>query len=170
MIKWQEVFSKDEHCWCDASSVSEPLAIRDLGALKRFLDAVHIRYCLVKPYQEHKNYPLVEGRELLPSFENDMFEHRELPGFAMVAFARHLDYFSEIFQFDALHPVITDADGAYCPLENQVIDLNTQTIASRLPRMHQEVFRHRYIPARDLPLAHAISAQHGQSACFCLGY
>lgn len=144
MIKWQEVFSKDGLPWQDATTLSEPVAVSDLDGLKRFLDAVHIRFCLVKPYQENKNYPLVEGRELLPSFDNDMFEYKDLPGFALVAFARQLDYFSEIFQFDKLHPVITEADGACCPLENQVIDLNIQTLASRLPRVHQDIFRQQF--------------------------
>ena len=144
MIKWQEVFSKDGLPWQDAATLSEPVAVSDLDGLKRFLDAVHIRFCLVKPYQENKNYPLVEGRELLPSFDNDMFEYKDLPGFALVAFARQLDYFSEIFQFDKLHPVITEADGACCPLENQVIDLNIQTRASRLPRIHQDIFRQQF--------------------------
>lgn len=144
MIKWQEVFSKDGLPWQDATTLSEPIAVSDLDGLKRFLDAVHIRFCLVKPYQENKNYPLVEGRELLPSFDNDMFEYKDLPGFALVAFARQLDYFSEIFQFDKLHPVITEADGACCPLENQVIDLNIQTLASRLPRIHQDIFRQQF--------------------------
>ena len=143
-IKWQEVFSKDGLPWQDAATLSEPVAVSDLDGLKRFLDAVHIRFCLVKPYQENKNYPLVEGRELLPSFDNDMFEYKDLPGFALVAFARQLDYFSEIFQFDKLHPVITEADGACCPLENQVIDLNIQTLASRLPRIHQDIFRQQF--------------------------
>ena len=91
MIKWQEVFSKDGLPWQDAATLSEPVAVSDLDGLKRFLDAVHIRFCLVKPYQENKNYPLVEGRELLPSFDNDMFEYKDLPGFALVAFARPLD-------------------------------------------------------------------------------
>lgn len=144
MIKWQEIFSKDGHPWLDAATLSDPIAINDLFALKHFLDTVHIRYCLVKPYQELKNYPLVEARELLPSFDNDMFEYRDLPGFAMVAFARHLDYFSEIFQYDALHPVVTDADGACCPLENQVIEQNIQNIALRLPRVHQDIFRQQF--------------------------
>ena len=144
MIKWQEVFSKDGLPWQDAATLSEPVAVSDLDGLKRFLDAVHIRFCLVKPYQENKNYPLVEGRELLPSFDNDMFEYKDLPGFALVAFARQLDYFSEIFQFDKLHPVITEADGACCPLENQVIDLNIQTLAARLPRIHQDIFRQQF--------------------------
>ena len=71
-------------------------------------------------------------------------QYKDLPGFALVAFARQLDYFSEIFQFDKLHPVITEADGACCPLENQVIDLNIQTLASRLPRIHQDIFRQQF--------------------------
>ena len=83
MIKWQEVFSKDGLPWQDADRLSASLAVSDLKDLKRLLDAVHIRLCLVKPYQENKNYPLVEARELLPSFDNDMFEYKELPGFAM---------------------------------------------------------------------------------------
>jgi len=144
MIKWQEVFSKDGLPWQDADRLSASLAVSDLKDLKRLLDAVHIRLCLVKPYQENKNYPLVEARELLPSFDNDMFEYKELPGFAMVAFARQLDYFSEIFQFDRLHPVITEGDGACCPLENQVMVQNLQTLASRLPRVHQDVFRQQF--------------------------
>lgn len=144
MIKWQEVFSKNGQPWRDATCLSAPVAISDLESLKNFLDAVHVRFCLVKPYQENKNYPVVEGRELLPSFDNDMFEYRELPGFAMVAFARQLDYFSEIFQFDKLHPVITEGEGACCPLENQVMGQNLQTLASRLPRIHQDVFRQQF--------------------------
>ena len=74
MIKWQEVFSKDGLPWQDADRLSASLAVSDLKDLKRLLDAVHIHLCLVKPYQENKNYPLVEARELLPSFDNDMPE------------------------------------------------------------------------------------------------
>ena len=131
----------------DRCAESEPVVIARLDELKRFLDAVHIRFCLVKPYQEHKNYPLVEGRELLPSFDNDMFEYKDLPGFSMVAFARQLDYFSETFQFDKLHPIVMEADGACCPLENQVLARNVQTLASRLPRMHQDIFRQQFANA-----------------------
>ena len=98
MIKWEEIFSKNGLPWRDAYTFSEPVDIPNLAALKRFLDAVHIRLCLVKPYQENKAYPLVEARELLPSFDNDMFEYKDLPGFALVALERPLEYFSEIFQ------------------------------------------------------------------------
>lgn len=76
MIKWQEVFSKDSLPWQDATQLSSSIAVSDLPQLKKMLDAVHIRLCLVKPYQENKNYPLVEARELLPSFDNDMFEYK----------------------------------------------------------------------------------------------
>ncbi|WP_308621344.1 hypothetical protein [uncultured Desulfovibrio sp.] len=144
MIRWQDVFSKDGHPWRDACTLSDPLAVRDLAALKRFLDAVHIRHCLVRPYQEVKGYPLVESRELLPSFDNDMFEHKELPGFALVAFARQLDYFSEIFQFDKLHPVVMGEGGSSCPLENQVMEQNLQTLSARLPRACQDAFRQEF--------------------------
>lgn len=144
MIRWQDVFSKDGHPWRDGCTLSDPLAVRDLAALKRFLDAVHIRHCLVRPYQEVKGYPLVESRELLPSFDNDMFEHKDLPGFALVAFARELDYFSEIFQFDKLHPVIMGEGGASCPLENQVMEQNIQTLSTRLPRACQDAFRQEF--------------------------
>lgn len=144
MIRWQDVFSKDGHTWRNASSLADPLAVRDLEGFKRFLDAVHIRFCLVRPYQEVKDYPLVEGRELLPSFENDMFEHKNLPGFALVAFARELDYFSEIFQYDKLHPVLLGEGGRSCPLEHHVIEQNIQTIAARLPRAQQEPFRQEF--------------------------
>ena len=144
MIKWEEIFSKNGLPWRDAYTFSEPVDIPNLAALKRFLDAVHIRLCLVKPYQENKAYPLVEARELLPSFDNDMFEYKDLPGFALVALERPLEYFSEIFQYDKLHTVISEGDGACCPLEHTVLALNLQTMAARLPRQHQEIFRQQF--------------------------
>ncbi len=144
MIKWEEIFSKNGLPWCDAYTFSEPVDIPNLATLKRFLDAVHIRLCLVKPYQENKSYPLVEARELLPSFDNDMFEYKDLPGFALVALERPLEYFSEIFQYDKLHTVISEGDGACCPLEHTVLALNLQTMAARLPRQHQEIFRQQF--------------------------
>lgn len=144
MIKWEEIFSKNGLPWCDAYTFSEPVDIPNLATLKRFLDAIHIRLCLVKPYQENKSYPLVEARELLPSFDNDMFEYKDLPGFALVALERPLEYFSEIFQYDKLHTVISEGDGACCPLEHTVLALNLQTMAARLPRQHQEIFRQQF--------------------------
>lgn len=144
MIPWQEVFSRSGLPWLDGESVADPVIISAIPDLKKFLDAVHIRFCLVRPYQEMQPYPLVEGRELLPSFEGDIFEYKDLPGFSMVAFERPLDYFSEIFQYDILHPVSVDASGRFCPLENQVNGQNLNTLSARLPRFEQAAFRDRF--------------------------
>jgi hypothetical protein len=76
--------------------------IRDRYLLKDFLEFVHLRKGLLDPYQA--DYPLVEARELLPSFEKSFAEYPELPSFSMVAFNRGLSYQEEIFQFNLLHP------------------------------------------------------------------
>lgn len=132
MIPWQEIFTK-----ADSGVVNDGASPRTLPELKDFLDMVHIRNCLVKPYQEQENYPVVEPRELLPSFESDMFEYKNLPAFALAAFARPLDYFSEVFQFDKLHPVETHDAETHCPHEELTNEQNLQTLASRLPKVLQ---------------------------------
>lgn len=142
MIPWQEIFSDDEFGWTDPFTTSSKVILHDLSSLKRFLDAIHIRFCLVKPYQEQDNYPVVESRELLPSFDSDMFEFTNLPGFSMVAFARHLNYFSEIFQYDKLH-LPTDGDASNGK-DKQILLQNLQTIASRIPRYLQQEFRTKF--------------------------
>lgn len=133
MIPWQEIFSEQ----IDALMPDGTVSVDTLPALRQFLDAIHIRHCLVRPYQEFPDYPLVEARELLPSFDVDMYEYSGLPGFALVAFCRQLDYFSEIFQYDKLHSVEVDANGSACPLENLVVERNIQIISERLARRHQ---------------------------------
>lgn len=75
--------------------------IRDRHLLKEFLEYVHIKKGLLEPYDSA--YPLVEPRELLPSFEKNFAEYH-LPSFSLVAFNRPLSYQEEIFQFDLLHP------------------------------------------------------------------
>lgn len=147
MIGWEKVFTQDGFPWKNESAFHDCVNIGSLKLLRRFLDAVHVRYCLVKPFQETDNYPIVEARELLPSFDSDLWEYKHLPGFAMVAMARPLEYFSEIFQYDILHPVmnaVTTSEGASCPLEGPIIDRNVQTIVARLPRVMQEGFRQRF--------------------------
>jgi hypothetical protein len=76
--------------------------IRDRAVLKEFLEYVHIRQGLLAPY--NRAYPLIEPRELLPSFEKNFSEYKHLPSFSMIAFNRPLSYQEEIFQFDLLHP------------------------------------------------------------------
>ncbi len=121
------------------------LRIRSLEDLKRYLDWVHIRQCLLRPYCEHANYPVVEIRELLPSFEADVYEYKELPGFSMVALARPLKYFQEIFQYDILHCLLDYTDETYrdqCPLETSIFGQNMRTFCARLPKAIQDQFRH----------------------------
>ena len=105
---WKTAFSKSEFACQDDGSFVDAVDVSDLAGLRRFLDMVHIRHCLLRPYFETENYPLVESRELLPSFESDMWEYKQLPGFSLVAFDRPINYFQEIFQFDILHPVLED--------------------------------------------------------------
>lgn len=118
-----------------------------LESLKNYLDLVHVKRCLARPYFEQPDYPLVEARELLPSFDLDFYEYKELPGFGMLVLDRQLSPFSEIFQFDILHELATRPDknaGGTCPLENAVQSQNLATIRSRLPRRAQEEFTNRF--------------------------
>jgi hypothetical protein len=143
---WKNAFLQDAFLWKDEHSFRNIIAVNKLTALKLFLDSVHIKLCLIKPYFENvEGYPLVEARELLPTFDLDGWEYHDLPAFALVAFARHLSCFSEIFQYDILYPMQggTPAVGAFCPLENRVITCNINTIAVRLPKILQEEFRQR---------------------------
>lgn len=135
MIPWQEILHKS----AAARQLTAPESpeISTLKDLKSFLDLVHIRHCLVKPYQEIPDYPLVEGRELLPSFETDMYEYKNLPAFALVAFNRKLDYFQEIFQFDKLHPLNNFAVHPACFLKDPMAEQNLQILTSRLPKLQQ---------------------------------
>lgn len=87
---------------------------------------------------------VVEGRELLPSFDNDMFEYRELPGFSLVAFACQLDYFSEIFQFDRLHPVVTEGVGAHARWKIRSWGKTCKPSLRVFKCMHQDVFRQQF--------------------------
>ncbi|MGE4553428.1 MAG: hypothetical protein AB7D57_09960 [Desulfovibrionaceae bacterium] len=111
-----------------------PARIARLEELKTALDWAHIKIGLLKPFAERADYPLVEARELLPSFDVDLFEYRRLPGFSLVAFERPLDHFREIFQYDILHPMQERPADRACCLEDCVVSGNLQTLASRLPR------------------------------------
>jgi hypothetical protein len=75
--------------------------IQDRHILKEFLEYIHINKGLLEPYDE--NYPLIDVRELLPSFEVNFAEYKYLPCFSMIAFNRTLEYQQEVFQFDLLH-------------------------------------------------------------------
>lgn len=142
-ITWQEAFCKgpDYDCTPEKGFISSS-ALRTLPDLKQYLDLVHAKHCLIKPYTQVKNYPVVDSRELLPSFEADVYEYGELPGFSLVAFNRPLNYFQEIFQFDMIHNLMEMAEesqGRTCPLERTILNQNNHTLANRMPRhLHQD--------------------------------
>ena len=104
MAQNREFFSKVRLNGLSLAAFRQAAApIRDRQVLKDFLEYLHIKKGLLAPYQAH--YPLVEARELLPSFEKNFAEYRDLPSFSLVVFNRPLAYQEEIFQFDLLHPL-----------------------------------------------------------------
>lgn len=144
VFDWKLAFTQGEYPRLDEQSEDDAVALSKLEDFKRYLDALHIKHCLLKPYCEEERYPLVESRDLLPSFEAELWEYKNLPGFSMVAFARPLESFNEIFQYDLLYPVmdaVSGAQGPCCPLEGHVQNRNMQTFLMRLPKKMQEPFR-----------------------------
>jgi len=142
---WRKAFSKAPGYYGPENETgNEPCTVEDLGQLRRMLDWLHIKYCLIKPYFENADYPLVESRELLPSFEVDLYEYKELPGFSIVVLDRPLDAFRELFQYDALHSIFDWQDSQEvdkaCLLENNVYSANQRTFQSRLPKRNHQDF------------------------------
>lgn len=131
MKSWKEAFTKGKISWRDEWNLRDHVELDDIADLKKFLDLVHIRYGLIQPYFEHPKYPLVEARELLPSFDADMWEYKNLPGFSMVAFGRPINYFSEVFQFDLLPPVTSQMN------EQEAQAINTRNLQSLQNRIHK---------------------------------
>jgi hypothetical protein len=148
---WPCLFSAAEPGFTEAEAFAAPLRLPTMDALRHFLDLVHIKYCLVKPFFELPDYyPLVEPRELLPSFEADPWEYAKLPAFSLVAFDRPVRSFMEIFQFDRLIP--PDAK-LRADLAKENMSANLSVLLSRLPRTMQEVLRRRFANADMADLA-----------------
>jgi hypothetical protein len=143
-FRWQDAFTESpEFHWTDLHTLEHPPSITTLENLKRFLDLVHIKFCLLRPFFDQKNYPLLQPQDMLPSFEASLYEYVNLPGFSLVAFERPLNYFQEIFQFDILHSVqdtLNYINGPATPFEPVIIQQNHQTFLSRLPKALQERF------------------------------
>lgn len=149
-LTWKDAFSlKNNFKWTDSYTLQTPTFFSSFKDLIEFLDIVHIRFCLLKPFLESVDtYPLVHPQELLPSFEPALDEYNNLPGFSMVVFDRPLDYFNEIFQFDLLHCIedaITDISGAATPYEPAIIQHNYSVFLSRLPRKLHEKFKEDHV-------------------------
>lgn len=114
------------------------LAINDRYLLKDYLEYIHMKTGLLEAYSA--SYPLVEPRELLPSFEKTFAEYPELPSFSLVALNRPLSYQEEVFQFDLLHPA---SEG------KKAIRDNLEKISPHLDKERRAVFRNRFAQ-RDL--------------------
>ncbi len=148
MENWKETFSKSE--WLSKKKsldYYDVLSVYNIKELKNFLDIVHVREALVRPYFESEKYPHVDIRALLPSFESDVFEYKDLPGFTLIAIDRHLSSFREIFQYDMIYSISdfsVNAMGPCCPLEKNVTQANLITMLAKMPRSFHEEYRKRF--------------------------
>jgi hypothetical protein len=113
-------------------------AIDDRYVLKEYLEYVHMQKGLLEAYSP--SYPLVEARELLPSFEKSFSEHPDLPSFSLVALNRPLSYQEEVFQFDLLHPA---SEG------KKALRENLEKISPHLDKERRSLLRTR-VAQRDL--------------------
>jgi len=139
-VSWRKAFTKSYLKWDDHWSVRVP----ELGSLeefKNFLDLVHIRFCLIKPYLEVPDYPPLDTRELLPSFDADLWEHKGVPGFSMVVLERPLSYFQEVFQYDNFQLVGMPGQETS---DATLLNRNLQTMQMRLPRALHEPLRQNF--------------------------
>lgn len=143
-MDWRTAFSQIPDFLClDNGHLLPTLPLNEIPELHRFLDYVHIKFCLLKPFMELSTYPVVDVRDLLPSFEPTLIEFSELPAFSMVAFARQLDYFNEIFQFDLLHDSLPTS-GPKASAEAQdarILKKNMDCLQRHLPRELRETFQ-----------------------------
>ncbi len=146
--KWYEFFREAENIvWSNKSTPLPKFKLNNIIALKKYLDIVHAQQCLIKPYFDFQRYPLLDTRELLPSFEADLYEFEHLPGFSMVAFERPIDYFNEIFQFDIIHSPQEEFPsplGNKCALPEKIKHHNLQTVSQKLPKKNQDHFRRKF--------------------------
>jgi hypothetical protein len=106
----------------DTAPKGPPIGLQELT---RILDFVHIEASLLRPYGQ--DYPLVEPRELVPSFDAPYIEYQNLPAFSMLVLDREISYQDEGFQFDILYP-----EGS--PADPSTAAANRQTLRARLPR------------------------------------
>jgi len=145
-LSWQECFTRVPGLtWNEDGTLHPEKPLTSLKRLRKFLDRVHTHQCLIKPFFEKKNYPLVDCRDLQPSFEPELFEYADLPGFSMVALERSLNYFNEIFQYDKLTSQREPSDfttGSACLLKRNIHAGNVKTFLNRLPKFMQDIFIH----------------------------
>ena len=96
-----------------------------LSEFQQVLEYHHIKAGLLNAYDSH--YPLVEPRELIPSFDAPHIEHHGLPAFGVLILDREISYQDEVFQFDLLTP-----EGS--PPDPSIVASNRLILRERLPR------------------------------------
>lgn len=131
--------------------------IRDRQILKEYLEYLHIKKGLLEPYDA--NYPLIDARELLPSFEINFAEYKHLPSFSMVAFNRPLEYQREVFQFDLLHRLTEVRAGGSARARRhwtpeRLYRENLEKFLPHLSRELRQAFRERFLQVDLTDLAH----------------
>ncbi len=136
--KWKEAFAEP------LKALDEPLRIASLEELKDYLDLIHIKHCLLRPFYELTKYPFIDVRDLVPSFEAELWEYKNLPGFSMVAFERELVSFNEIFQYDSLKIAEKSRTKA------SILKQNTQSILSRLAKKYHDKVKALLASEKDL--------------------
>jgi hypothetical protein len=94
-------------------------------SMSRMLERQLIASGLLEAYDSA--YPLVEARELIPSFDASLIEHKQLPAFSVLILNRSLSYVDEIFQFDMLYD-----EGK--PIDYKLRARNLNLLKARLPR------------------------------------
>ncbi len=147
MLLAKDCFTKAKFAWENETELREDIHLEKLQDLKEFLDIVHIRSALIKPYNEHKDYPIIDTRSLIPSFDNDPYEYHELPGFSMLVLDRQLHPFTEIFQYDPLFRVFSEKKKDKTQRnesEEQLFEANMQTMLSRLSKRYHDDFKLAY--------------------------
>lgn len=144
-MNWKTAFSQLQNLRNTEAGHLLPIGpVRSFEQIRHYLDCIHIKFCLLKPFFELPDYPLVEARELLPSFEPALVEYAALPGFSMVAFHRSLNYFNEVFQFDLLHTCRDPEQrlaGQACVLEESLYRKNLHAFLRHLPREKRDEFK-----------------------------
>jgi len=122
--------------------------IQDRHILREFLEYSHIKKGLLEAYSA--DYPLIEPRELLPSFESNYAEY-QLPNFSMVAFNRSLNYQREVFQFDLLHSLGEAAPekpgGRFrrLPARERLLKENAEKFLPHLTKELRAAFKERFL-------------------------
>lgn len=143
---WQYAFREAPGDVWTTGPEPDPVHLGKITELQPALDWAHIKLCLLKPYFEVKKYPLVDARELLPSFDTDLYEYKELPGFTLVVFERRLSPINEVFQYDTIYPLLDwrtdERQGDACILDADIIKRNTDVFLSRLSkRFHKDFLK-----------------------------